>query len=481
MDGGSRGQHERRTIGAGAAIDMTGGTQTVSPSWARPGGLEWVFRLASDPARLWRRDAEHNLEVVALATLEIMAAALRGSTPGLPMRADGRMRVVILDTSNPDEMTGGQSVFIRNLIPHLDADVKVVGAAVGMETLGIWQRRELGGVEYDFMPVARMLPPGQQPLVPLRLSSLFGVLRFRGRILRAGDVMYVHSPEMGLPLSFGHRRKPIVMHLHGASNPLAVSRYGWARGAALQRSYRALHRHVIRSSRLVVSVDDQGLLLARRSLAAGNNTQLALLPICVDTALFHPGDKESARTSLGLEPSMRLLLFVGRLERAKGTELLIAAFAKLASNRESLMLALIGDGSQRSAMREQAREAGLDARLLFPGWVDHDALPAWLRAADVLLLPSDYEGLPTAVIEALACAVPVVATAVGGLPGLIREGENGLLLRERTSDALAAATAKALDRTWTSQALTGSVAPFTAERVAVRTMELLRQAASSRN
>ena len=178
---------------------------------------------------------------------------------------------------------------------------------------------------------------------------------------------------------------------------------------------------------------------------------------------------------------MRLLLFVGRLERAKGTELLIAAFAKLASNRESLMLALIGDGSQRSAMREQAREAGLDARLLFPGWVDHDALPAWLRAADVLLLPSDYEGLPTAVIEALACAVPVVATAVGGLPGLIREGENGLLLRERTSDALAAATAKALDRTWTSQALTGSVAPFTAERVAVRTMELLRQAASSRN
>lgn len=389
------------------------------------------------------------------------------------------MRVVILDTSNPDEMTGGQSVFIRNLVPRLEADVKVVGTTSGPEALGRWQRRSLRGVAYDFMPVARMAPPGRAPVVPLRLASFLGVALFRQRILRAGDVMYVHSPEMAVPLGLGPRRKPIVMHLHGAANPLAASRYAWARTATLRRLYGALQRRVINTSTLVVSVDQQGLQLARRSLTENSKTRLALLPICVDQSLFHPGDKVPARSSLGLPPSTRLLLFVGRLEQAKGTERLVEAFAELATRMDSLSLVLIGDGSQRFAMEEQARRAGLRDHLLFVGWVDHDSLPVWFQAADVLLLPSDYEGLPTAVIEALACGVPVVTTAVGGLPGLICEGKNGLLLKERTSEALAAATERALDHRWSVNELTASVNEYSSDRIAARVTALLRNAASS--
>ena len=363
-------------------------------------------------------------------------------------------------------MTGGQSVFIRNLIPRLEADVKVVGTTTGSEVLGRWQRRRLHGVAYDFMPVARMSAPGRAPVVPLRLTSFLGVARFRRRILSAGDVMYVHSPEMGLPLGVGPFRKPIAVHIHGASNPLSVSRYAWARGDALRRLYGLLHRRVIASAALVMSVDEKGLQLARACLTSKAGTRLALVPVGVDTSLFRPGDKAAARASLGLSPSTRLLLFVGRLERAKGTERLVEACAQLASRGEPATLALIGDGSQRRPMEVQARRAGMSDRLLFAGWVDHDDLPAWLQAADVLLLPSDDEGLPTVVIEALACAVPVVATAVGGLPGLIEEGENGLLLKERTAEALVVATASALDWPWSPERLTASVEAYSADRIA---------------
>lgn len=387
------------------------------------------------------------------------------------------MRVVILDTSNPDEMTGGQSVFIRNLIPCLKVDVKVVGTTSGSEALGKWQRRSLRGVAYDFMPVARMPPPGRAPFVPLRLTSCLGVAIFRRRILRAGDVMYVHSPEMGLPLGVGPHRKPIVTHLHGAANPLTVSRYTWARTATLRYLYRALQRRVINASALVLSVDEKGLQLAKTSLSVDSHTRLALMPICVDTSLFHPGDKASARSKLGLPPLTPLLLFVGRLEQAKGTERLVEAFAELAARRDSLSLALIGDGSQRSAMIDQARRAGVEHRVLFAGWVDHDSLPSWFQAADALLLPSEYEGLPTAVVEALACATPVVATAVGGLPGLIKEGENGLLLNVRTPEALVAATERALDQRWSARELTASVSQHSSDYIGALVNKLLCETA----
>lgn len=389
-----------------------------------------------------------------------------------------RLRIVILDTSNPDEMTGGQSVFIRNLIPRLDADVRVVGVLSGSESLGQWRRRSLRGVAYDFLPVARLSPPGRAPLVPQRLSTLLGVARYRSRILAAGDVVYVHSLEMALPLVVGTRRRPLAVHIHGAANPLSVSRYPWARGAALRGVYSRVQHFVLSRSTLVLSVDQAGLDLASASIVMDGRTQTALLPVCVDTDLFARGEAAAARRALGLPPDARIMVFVGRLERAKGTERLVEAFATLASQDESVRLVLIGDGSQRPSLAAQARALGVLDRVVFAGWVDHDELPTWLQASDVLLLPSDDEGLPTVVIEALSCGVPVVATAVGALPTLITDGENGFLLRGRTADELASVTAKALCHPWVAEELTASVAVYSAGNVAASVGALLAEAAA---
>lgn len=386
------------------------------------------------------------------------------------------MRVVLLDTSNPDEMTGGQSVFIRNLIPRLEADVAVVGAASGSEPLGVWQRRSLHGSEYYFLPVARMPQPGRPPLVPLRLTSCLGVAVFRRRILDAGDVMYVHSPEMGLPLAVGSGRKPMVLHVHGAANPLTASRYRWARASVLRAAYGVVQRLVIRNSAHVLSVDEAGLVMARGHRAHKSRTGLTLLPICVDMDLFCPGDTAAARAELGLSAEARILLFVGRLEAAKGTARLIEALGELATRDARVRLVVIGDGSQRPDMERASGALGVSDKVVFSGWVDHDRLPRYLQAADALLLPSDYEGLPTVVVEAMACGVPVVATDVGGLGGLIKEGQNGLLLKSVTSHALAAATEQVLDRTWPTDEVRASVGEYSAAYVAAQVTDVLRRA-----
>ena len=390
------------------------------------------------------------------------------------------LRIVILDTSNPDEMTGGQSVFIRNLLPRLEGNVRVVGATGGPEALGAWQRRSLHGVPYEFMPVARMGAPGRPPRIPLRLASLVGVARFRRAILRAGDVMYVQSPEMGLPLTFGASRKPIVFHVHGAANPLVASRYAWARNAFLRRAYSRLQSRVINASRLVFSVDEAGLQLGRGKLVQGSQTRLELVPICVDMALFCPGDKDAARVSHGLAASDKVVVFVGRLEQAKGVVELVEALALLGQHSRSIRLVVIGDGSQRDVMAEKARRAGVLDQIVFAGWVAHDQLPDWLRASDVLALPSAHEGLPTAVLEALACGVPVVATPVGDVRRLVHDGSNGLLLDERTPQALAQALDRVLAAGWPPEEVARSVGDYSAERIASLTSGLLREAAASR-
>jgi glycosyltransferase involved in cell wall biosynthesis len=393
---------------------------------------------------------------------------------------NGRLRIVVLDTSNPDEMTGGQSVFIRNLLPRLEGEVRVVGATGGPEALGVWQTRSLHGVRYEFMPVARMGAPGRAPRVPLRLASLVGVVRFRRAILRAGDVMYVQSPEMGLPLTFGAARKPIVFHVHGAANPLVASRYAWARNTILRQAYSRLQRRVINASRLVLSVDEAGLQMCRGKLVRGSQTRLELVPICVDMSLFCAGDGEATRAGHGLAAADKVVVFVGRLEQAKGVVELVEALALLRDHSPPVRLVVIGDGSQRDLMEETARRSGVLDRIVFAGWVAHDKLPAWLRASDVLALPSAHEGLPTAVIEALACGVPVVATPVGDVTRLVHDGENGLILRERTPQALAQALDRVLAAGWPTADVVASVGDYSAERIASLASGLLREAAGSR-
>lgn len=136
------------------------------------------------------------------------------------------------------------------------------------------------------------------------------------------------------------------------------------------------------------------------------------------------------------------LLFVGRLDQVKGVLVLFDAVAGLVAEGRDVRLTLVGDGPQRADLERRTKELGLGARVEFAGYRSQAEVQEHLAAADVFVLPSFAEGVPVSLMEAMARATPVVATNVGGVTELVRDGVNGLVVAPGDVDALAAAIAR---------------------------------------
>jgi glycosyltransferase involved in cell wall biosynthesis len=135
------------------------------------------------------------------------------------------------------------------------------------------------------------------------------------------------------------------------------------------------------------------------------------------------------------------VLFAGRLVPQKRPDLLVEAFARASASRAgAASLVLLGEGELRPAIEAAARRSS--TRVILPGAI-RDTAP-WLRAADLFVLPSSFEGFPNALLEAAATGLGCIATPVGAVEEVVRDGETGLLA-EGTAPALAAAIVRLLD------------------------------------
>jgi glycosyltransferase involved in cell wall biosynthesis len=159
------------------------------------------------------------------------------------------------------------------------------------------------------------------------------------------------------------------------------------------------------------------------------------------------------------------LAFAGRLGPQKALGVALEAVAEV----PSVSLVIAGDGPDRGALEARARDLGVDGRTRFLGSVSRDVVLRLFRAADATVLSSSWENLPHTVLEALAVGSPVIATAVGGVPEVVRDGENGLLVPPSDADALAAAVRRLLEddelRHRLAEAAPGSVAGYTEDTV----------------
>lgn len=163
------------------------------------------------------------------------------------------------------------------------------------------------------------------------------------------------------------------------------------------------------------------------------------IPTGVDFSTFRPQrERRAVRGELGISPSAFVVLMVGVIRGVKRHEIALRAFSQLHQEHPEAVMVLAGEGPMQVDMKHLAAELALEDAIHFLG--HRDDVPDLLGAADCLLLTSRSEGVPQAVTQALGCGVPVVATAVGGVPELIEDGRTGLLVPAED----VAATAKAL-------------------------------------
>lgn len=168
----------------------------------------------------------------------------------------------------------------------------------------------------------------------------------------------------------------------------------------------------------------------------GTTRAIEVIPNFVDTEHFRPSSRGSAPSS---EP---LIVHSSNFRPLKRVDDVLAVFARVRAERPA-KLALLGDGPERPRIEAEARARGLQSDVHFLG-EQLDVVPT-LQAARLFLLPSETESFGLAALEALACGVPVVATRTGGLPEVVREGEDGFLLPVGDVEAMAAAAGRILD------------------------------------
>jgi glycosyltransferase involved in cell wall biosynthesis len=268
------------------------------------------------------------------------------------------------------------------------------------------------------------------PLLPAVAVALRRGIR-RRLAAEQYDVLHAHwvVPNGWLSSSLARRHGvPLVVTLHGTDMAMA-ERY---------RILRGLARRTFEVADAVTATSDD---LRLRSLAMGADPKSATtIYMGVDTDHFSPRAPDpDLRRQLGAEPGTLLVVSVGRLASVKGFEYLIEAASKL----RGAAIAIVGDGELRSELARRSNDS--TTPVLLAGSMRHDRIADVMSAADVVIVPSivdragRVDATTSTLLEALACGRPVVASSVGGIPEIITDGYNGLLVPQKDPRALAAA------------------------------------------
>jgi len=215
--------------------------------------------------------------------------------------------------------------------------------------------------------------------------------------------------------------RPYLVHVHGGE---FMKFYAEESGPLTQRWIR----HTLSRAALVIALSEQW---RGRLLAIAPTARIEVLPNGVALP-------DLQRVRRAQEPA---LLFVGDLIRAKGLHDLLRAFGRVAPRFPRLKLICAG-GQPPADMIQLVAQLGLQQRVVCPGWLGPERLHAEFSRATVFALPSYAEGMPMALLEAMSWGLPVIATPVGGVPQVLEDGMNGLLVAPGDIDALAAALAR---------------------------------------
>lgn len=230
--------------------------------------------------------------------------------------------------------------------------------------------------------------------------------------------------------------RPLVATLH--VEPVVTSRWtaAWLRERLMVVALRRWAARVI-----AVSAAQRDAWLA----AGLRRRPPTVVPNGVDLAEYGREGRQATRAALGISPGDRVVIAVAALRgEEKGIDILLEAMRGIAAGPVPTRLLVVGSGPMEPALRERARSLGVADRVRFLGY--RRDVPRLLAAADVFALPSRRDALPTAVMEAMAAGLPVVASAVGGIPDLVDPPATGRLVPPGDAMALAAALLELVER-----------------------------------
>jgi glycosyltransferase involved in cell wall biosynthesis len=407
-------------MGVGGAFDVLGGARKRAPRWMQRAGLEWLFRLLQEPRRLAPRYVAGNTRFVLLLARELLRRS-ELTPPPLRWRAEAR--------SGPAAAAGEETAPVVGLVAPFPPQVGGVAAVAD------WLVRTEQDIGCRYVVFDLVRPAEDEAGGRVTLASLARQVRLTGAFLRwartaprlvhfcvsaskaglARDLVF-----LGILRAFG---TATVAHVHG-SDPVHVLRSGFRRSAL-----RALPL----LSREIVTISERHALELERRL--GVRSTPVLNPVRVEPP-------EGLDTAPGAADAAVRLVFVGTYGARKGVPELLQALAAVQTRGLAARLRIVGKeerAGEDRALRRETAALGLEGCVEFAGVLFGEELLAEYRCADVFVLPSRNDGLPMALLEAMACGLPPITTPVGGIPDVVEDGRSGILVAPGDVEQLAAA------------------------------------------
>jgi glycosyltransferase involved in cell wall biosynthesis len=385
---------------------------------------------------------------------------------------------------------GGMQDHTRSLAKGLVAAGHEVDIVTSRHPEG-FLREERDGARWHYVDAAHHHPwlPRRDPVWLPRSCEAF--LSLHGE--RPFDVIHSESTSaIGLVRRGIHRYVPLVAKHHG--NGIALTRAALARARAgdarvKMREAKGLvwlfgewsqHGQWFRFRPCVWMVPSRREFEDTRRGVFLKGDLGHVVPNGVDVTLFRPRPREQVRAELGLHGTP-VFVSVGRLNVQKGMHHAVRALAALGPDAPRAVLVIVGEGEERERLEELASSEGIERRIIFAGAQPHEVMAKYLAAADVFLFPTERgEAAPLVLPQAMACAVPVIASDIGGIPEVVlRSGANGFLVPPGNVPAVADAM-RALIRDESLRQRVGQAArhrvlvQYTVERMVERTLDVYR-------
>jgi glycosyltransferase involved in cell wall biosynthesis len=269
-----------------------------------------------------------------------------------------------------------------------------------------WHRLREAGIKVHSLSVHKYLPAYLATLPALLFAKRPDILHCH--LIPSNILAKPLGALMGVPL--------ILNHDH-TNDPQRIDNKFLL---ALDKSTNRFARHII-----AVAGACRDFLIQHESIPP---EKVTLVPNAIDLRRFSPGQitRRDARSKLGLSPEAPVIAGVGRLNSQKNFSLFLDVAAALTPRFPNLRFLLAGEGPEEAMLREKAHHLGLTDRIVFAGYIA-DTRQVY-AAADILLMPSRFEGLPMTLLEAMAMNLPVVASKLDGIAEVIEEGREGYLV-----------------------------------------------------
>ncbi|HEX4602887.1 MAG TPA: glycosyltransferase family 4 protein [Candidatus Angelobacter sp.] len=257
-----------------------------------------------------------------------------------------------------------------------------------------------------------------------------------------------------------------------SNKPVVATCHNWLGGTAALGVYNHLDRMALKRFDALAAVSDE---VAQRLLNTGVPAEkIRTIANGIDVQAFERGVPLPALSATGA----KVVGMVARLDLQKGFEYLLRAMRELCNIFYGLKVVIVGEGPDRKAIENMVKEYGLQSSVVLAG--QQSDMPAVYAAMDIFVLPSLNEGLPMTLLEAMAASRPVVATRVGAVPNVIKDGENGLLVDPKDTEGLRNALASLLSdanlcRRISARAHNWVSANYTSEAMALKYRQLYEE------